>query len=74
MRFLSPKLVCVYNYKVSNQNFSSAGGGGERTLYAALLSIKSKFPEAKVALFIKANAKNQNTLSEIRKKALVSSF
>lgn len=51
--------------------YSSDGGGGERTLYAALLSIKSNFPGAKLILFIKADTKTQNSLSEIRKKAWV---
>lgn len=53
---------------------SSAGGGGERTLYAALLSIKSKFPHAKLTLFIKANARNQESLAEIQRKAKVNFF
>lgn len=71
MRILSPKLVIGKIMLHVNFSYSSAGGGGERTLYAAILSIKTNFPNAKLLLFIKADTKNQNSLSEIRKKALV---
>ena len=33
--------------------------------------MKLKFPDAKFFLYMKANAKNQNSLAEIKKKAMV---
>lgn len=63
------KFLNFNNY--SSNYFSSAGGGGERTLFSALISMKSKFPNAKFILYIKANMKNQASVAEIKKKAVV---
>ena len=52
-------------------NFSSAGGGGERTLFSAIKSVKQKYPKSKLILCIKAKTRNQQSIDEIKKKALV---